>query len=138
MKKLKKILSMMACCAMVAVSSFTLTGCSEEEIKKNTETITETTIETSSSIIPVELSKETAQGLYAIAIENLMTSQVYEISFSGEQGEAGMSTSTEVGVLNSKGQRFVYIKSEFAGNGVQEQCIGYYNEKYCVLDVASK
>ena len=138
MKKFKKIFSAIACCALILVSSVALTGCSEEEIKKNTETITETTIETSSSIIPVELSKETAQGIYAVAIENLITSQTYEIQFSGEQGENGVSTSTEIGVLNSKGQRFIYIHSAFAGVDADEQCLGYYDEKYCMLDLETK
>ena len=138
MKKIKKIFSILACCAMVLVSSVALTGCSEEEIRKNTETITETTIETGASIIPVELSKETAQGIYAVAIENLITAQTYEIKFSGEQAENGVSTSTEICILDSKRQRFVYIKSEFAGAGENEQCLGYYNDKYCMLDLETK
>ena len=108
MKKLKKILSMMACCAMVAVSSFTLTGCSEEEIKKNTETITETTIETSSSIIPVELSKDVAMSMLSTAYRNFYTSKSYKLTSSTYSPEYGTSTHTEIGLLHENSNRFIY------------------------------
>lgn len=63
MKNLKRIFAMFACVAIVLVSSLNLTACSKEEIAENTETI----IDTTTSILPVEYSKSLAEGILANA-----------------------------------------------------------------------
>lgn len=130
MKKLKKILSVVACFLMIGFSMISLTGCSQEEIKENTET----TIKASSTIIPVELSKETAQGMYTTAFENLSNSQAYEINMKTIQGTKTINI-REVGMLNSQGHRYVY--NNFVSLS-QEMVYGYYNDKFYNVDVKTK
>lgn len=103
MNKLKRILSLMACFAMVMVSTFTLSACSKEEVAENTETV----IETSSSIIPVELSKETAMGMLSTAYKNFISSESFEITYSGRSlVESG--TITQIGMLTNDNKRYLY------------------------------
>lgn len=133
MRKLKKIFSMFACLAMVTVSAFSLTACSSEEIADNTETV----IETTTSIIPVDLSKGTAQGIYATALENLLNSKAYEYTFKGKQSETNIMTLKAVGALNANGQRYVYAEAKNSSTE-QKICEGYYGEKYCTLNLINK
>ena len=130
MKKLKKILILMACAVMVMISCVSLTACSKEQVAENTETV----IETGATIIPVELSKETAQGLYTSALQNWLVTDAYEIIFTGQQGSNGNMKTVEIGKTDNKGRRFIYIAYDDEAGHI----IGYYNDKSCTLNLEDK
>ena len=144
MKKIKKILSVLACCVMIMVSCFSLTACSEEEIKEKTENATETTIETATSIIPVEFGRETAMGMLTAAYRNFIAAESYELT--GESYTSyGNAKFTEIGLLNSKSDRFIYeaLTGAEAGDSTEETIKGKYqisegNAKLLKLNLKNK
>ncbi len=97
MKNLKKILSIVACSAMLLVSSLIFTGCKQEDLKETTESV----IESTTNIIPVELSKETAMGMLTTAYRNFIRSEAYEVKYENF-ADWGEGSSTEIGMLSDK------------------------------------
>lgn len=131
MKKISKILSLFMCFAVVICLSFGLVGCDKEELKENAETVTETTIETATSIIPVEFTKETAKGIYTTALQNFLASKTYKIDYVGEERNGEILEGEEICLMKDDVGRFVYESQN-------ETTSGYYDNKYCVLDMDAK
>ena len=135
MKKIKKLITILSCFAMILVSSVAFTGCDIGEIKENTKVSTETAIETSSSIIPVELSKATAQSIFTGAIENMIITEKFGYSgFMKNYGES-ISNVNAVGVLDENGLRYVYAHGDDESNA---RAFGYYDGNYCTLNIKQK
>lgn len=137
MSKIKKLFTLILSFSMFLVSSFAFTACTTEELTKNTEVETETVIETITSIIPVELNKSTAQGIYSIALQKLVFSKAFECNISFISANM-YATETIIGALNSENQRILYINFIASDNSNTVICKGLYDGKFCELDLIEK
>ena len=133
MKKLSKIF---VCIALALGLTFGLTACSVGEVEENTKTAVETT----TSIVPVEFSQATAEGIFHNALYEVLSSERAElkVNFSSTEGAASYSeTSFHQKVMIKNGKRYVLL-TDVLGNTKTEYVIGTYGDRQLLLNLSTK
>ena len=138
MKKLSKIF---LCIALVFCTTFGLTACSVGEVEENTRKAVETT----TSIIPVEYTKETAEGIFNNALYNLFKADKVGVEYTlelmhGVRYEKGTMTQK---VLIQDGKRYIAFEAEnytIGNESFDSMVIGMYSEDNTkmIIDLESK
>lgn len=137
---MKKLSKLFACIGLALCLTFGLTACTPGEVEENTRTAVETT----TSIIPVEYTKETAEGVLNNALYNLFSAEKVDVSL--KQIEMDGVRYSE-GVMNQKvliknGKRYIaFDTSDYYTNaswgGLVVGIYGADNKKF-IVDVDSK
>lgn len=130
MKKLKNVLKGCLCLVLAGVATIGFVACDAKETAETTETI----IQTSTSIIPVEYSSETAKGIAFSAYQKLILSQKSSIEYEEyaldnnqfAQGMSGKQTT-----LFKDKDRYTYIAAE----GEDTYAFGKYDDKHYILNI---
>lgn len=130
MKKLKNVLKGCLCLVLAGVATIGFVACDAKETAETTETI----IQTSTSIIPVEYSKETAMGIVFSAYQKLILSEKSSVEYEEytlddnqfAQGMSGKQTTLFKGK-----DRYTYIATE----GMDTFAYGKYDDKNYLLNI---
>lgn len=131
MKKLSKIF---LCIALVFCTTFGLTACSVGEVEENTRKAVETT----TSIIPVEYSKETAEGVFNAALYKMYATEKVDVKLNTIEMD-GVNYIEEVmnqRFLIKDGKRYIcYLAEDYSNASFATLVIGLYgedNKKYFI------
>lgn len=133
---MKKILKLCLCFVFAFGATFGLVACDKDEVKENVEIGTEATIETATSIIPVEYNKDTAEGIMKNSLQNLLSSNKVEISSKESYLEDGIYSEAtyEQKTMIKDGKRYTY----FNFSGYDKAVLGMYDDKLIALDLQNK
>lgn len=128
---MKKFLKACLCFVLVTCAALTFVGCSKKDVEEGTEAA----IETATSIIPVEYTKETAQGILMSAYQKLMSTEKVNMKGTMRDIEKGAYSEykQEETVVYKNNSRYVY-----AVDGSDKFVIGKYEDKNYCLNVTNK
>ena len=132
MKKLAKLLS---CLVLSIMVPFCLVGCDAGDVEEGTKTA----IETTTSIIPVEFTKGTAEGIFNNALYALLSSEKVQVKVKTSTTEDGVYSeiSHQQKVLIQNGKRYVYLGSVY-GSLPERYVLGTYNDKQMLINLDTK
>lgn len=133
MKKLSKVF---VCIALALGLTFGLTACSVGEVEENTKTAVETT----TSIIPVEYTQATAEGIFHNALYEVLSSDKVELNVEFEEIE-GAASYNKIGfhqkVMIKDGKRYVLL-TDVLGASTTEYVVGTYGNRQYLLNLDTK
>lgn len=129
---MKKFLKACLCFVLVTCAALTFVGCSKKDVEEGTEAA----IETATSIIPVEYTKETAQGILMTAYQKLMSTEKVNMKGMCKTIHNGIYTETkqEETVVYKNNSRYFYVD----GGGNYKYIVGKYEDKNYCLNVTNK
>ena len=133
---MKNLSKLFACVGLALCLTFGLTACTPGEVEENTRTAVETT----ASIIPVEYTQVTAEGILHNALYTLLSSSEVEMnekSYSATGAVGYEETTFCQKVMINDGKRYVLL-TDVLNNESTEYVIGTYNNKQCLLNLDVK
>lgn len=129
---MKKFFKTCLCFVIIACATLTFAGCSTKEVEENTKTA----IEATTSIIPVEYSKETAQGILMAAYQKLLSAEKVNMKgvIKGIENGVYSEYKQDETVVYKNNSRYFYVD---AGDD-DKFVVGKYKDKDYCLDVKNK